>query len=208
MFSMRLSWSILTPFVCNRYPGVASGFEDSKNREPKKNPKAKKSHEQRQRVFWTIRGGYRSLPFKTRVLRQIAPESSAKSLSQKFFGVPFLSLKEAWFRRWRKQRKEVRWTVGHLWSHGGPMILNVFFPYVQTCLMCSKWVSTAGFVTMPSALVYVTMNDDYCHVTLPELGYYCHLAEESDIKTASTKAQNFRVCEHLRLQTLFVDSRL
>ena len=64
--------------------------------EPKKNPKAKKPHEQRQRIFWTIRGAYRSLPIKTRVLRQIAPESSpessAKSLSQKFFGVPFLSL--------------------------------------------------------------------------------------------------------------------
>ena len=39
----------------------------------------------------------RALPSKTRVLRQITPESSpersAKSLSQKFFGVPFLSLK-------------------------------------------------------------------------------------------------------------------
>ena len=37
------------------------------------------------------------LPIKARVLRQIAPESSpessAKSLSQKFFGVPFLSLR-------------------------------------------------------------------------------------------------------------------
>ena len=37
-----------------------------------------------------------ALPNKTRVLRQFAPESSpkssAKSLSQKFFGVPFLSL--------------------------------------------------------------------------------------------------------------------
>ena len=59
---------------------------------PKRNPKAKKSHEQYQRIFWTIRGHY---PNKTRVLRQIAaetsPESSAKSLSHKFFGLPFLS---------------------------------------------------------------------------------------------------------------------
>ena len=36
------------------------------SQEPKKNPKAKKSHEQRQRIFWTIRGAYRSLPIKTR----------------------------------------------------------------------------------------------------------------------------------------------
>ena len=51
--------------------------------------KPKKSHEQHQRIFWTIRGGYRSLPSRTRVLRQIAPESSpersAKSLSHSFF---------------------------------------------------------------------------------------------------------------------------
>ena len=32
-----------------------------------------------------------SLPRKTRVLRQIAPERSAKSLSRSFFVVPFLS---------------------------------------------------------------------------------------------------------------------
>ena len=61
----------------------------------KKNPKAKESHDQHQITFSTIQGGYRSLPKKTRVLRQIAPESSpessAKSLSHKFFGVPFLS---------------------------------------------------------------------------------------------------------------------
>ena len=42
--------------------------------------------------------GYQSLPSKTRVLRQIAPESSlersAKSLSHSFFVVPFLSLKK------------------------------------------------------------------------------------------------------------------
>ena len=41
--------------------------------------------------FWTIRGGYRSLSSKTRVLRQIAPESSpersGKSLSHSFFVV-------------------------------------------------------------------------------------------------------------------------
>ena len=40
----------------------------------------------------------RAPPHKTRVLRQISPESSpessAKSLSQKFFGVPFLSLEQ------------------------------------------------------------------------------------------------------------------
>ena len=65
-------------------------LDRDQNQEPKKSPEAKKSHEQHQRIFWTIRGGYRSLPNKTRVLRQIAPESSpessAKSLSQKFFG--------------------------------------------------------------------------------------------------------------------------
>ena len=45
----------------------------------------------------------RALPNKTRDLRQIAPESSpkssVKSLSQKFFGVPFLSLTVIFFRR-------------------------------------------------------------------------------------------------------------
>ena len=65
------------------------------NQEPKRTHKTKKSHEQRQRIFWTIRGGYRPLPSKTRVLRQIAPESSpersAKSLSHSFFVAPFLS---------------------------------------------------------------------------------------------------------------------
>ena len=44
--------------------------------------------------------GYRSLPNKASILRQIAPESSpessAKSLSQKFFGVPFLGCKIPW----------------------------------------------------------------------------------------------------------------
>ena len=78
------------------------GHEGSQNacsivfRRPKRTPKPKNSHEQHQRIFWRIRGGYRSLANKTRVLRQSAPESSAessaKSLSQKFFGVPFLSL--------------------------------------------------------------------------------------------------------------------
>ena len=50
---------------------------------PKKNPKAKKLHEQRQIIFRTIRGGYRSLAIKTRVLRQIAPESSPESFVAK-----------------------------------------------------------------------------------------------------------------------------
>ena len=43
---------------------------------PKRNHKTKESHEQHQRILWTIRGGYWSLPSKTRALRQIAPESS------------------------------------------------------------------------------------------------------------------------------------
>ena len=63
--------------------------------EPQRTHEAKKSHEQHQRIFWTIRRGYRSLPSKTRVSRQITPESSPerspKSLSHGFFVAPFLS---------------------------------------------------------------------------------------------------------------------
>ena len=59
------------------------------NQGPKRTHKAKNSREQHQRIFWTIRGGYRSLSSKTRVLRQItpasSPERSAKSLSHSFF---------------------------------------------------------------------------------------------------------------------------
>ena len=84
------------PSLIASFPGELRGPHWGLFQEPKRNPKAKKSHEQRQRSFWTIRGGYRSLPIKTRVFRQItpesSPESSAKSLSQKFFGVHFLSL--------------------------------------------------------------------------------------------------------------------
>ena len=62
---------------------------------PKRTHKAKYSREQHPRIFRTIRGGYRSLSSKTRVVRQIAPESSpersAKSLSHSFFVVPCLS---------------------------------------------------------------------------------------------------------------------
>ena len=68
----------------------------SKSQQPKRTHKTKKSHEH-QRVFWTPRGGYQSLPSKTRVLKQIAPESSpersAKFLSHSFFVVPFLPRK-------------------------------------------------------------------------------------------------------------------
>ena len=63
------------------------------SQEPKRTRKAKKSHEQHQIIFWTTLTG--TLPNKTRVSRQIAPECSlersAKSLSHSFFVVPFLS---------------------------------------------------------------------------------------------------------------------
>ena len=59
----------------------------------KRTPKARETHEQYQRISEQFEGTTRK---KTRVLRQITPESSSesseKSLSQKFFGVPFLSL--------------------------------------------------------------------------------------------------------------------
>ena len=71
-------------------------FQQRRKSGAKKDPQStKKSHEQHQRIFWTIWGHY-SLTIKQgpRVLRQIAPESSpessAKSLLQKFLGVPFL----------------------------------------------------------------------------------------------------------------------
>ena len=65
------------------------------------NSRAKKEP-QSQKVARTVPKKFlnhsRALPNKTRVLRQItresSPESSAKSLSHKFFGVPFLSLND------------------------------------------------------------------------------------------------------------------
>ena len=62
----------------------------------KKEPQSQKIARTAPKNFLNNSRGYRSLPIKTRALRQIAPESSpessAKSLSQKFFGVPFLCL--------------------------------------------------------------------------------------------------------------------
>ena len=51
-----------------------------KNQEPKRTRKTQKSHEKHQRIFWIIRGGYWSLPSKTRALRQITPESSSENV--------------------------------------------------------------------------------------------------------------------------------
>ena len=63
-------------------------------REPKEEPQSQKIARTAPKNFLN---NSRALPNKTRVLRQIAPEtspkSSAKSFSHKFFGVPFLSLK-------------------------------------------------------------------------------------------------------------------
>ena len=62
-------------------------------RAPKKEPQSQKIAQTAPKNFLS---NSRALPNKTRVLRQLAPESSpessAKSLSQKLFGVPFLSL--------------------------------------------------------------------------------------------------------------------
>ena len=60
------------------------------SREPQKNLKADRSHEETKEFPEQFEG---NIPNKTKVLRQIAPESSPESsvpsLSQKFFGVPF-----------------------------------------------------------------------------------------------------------------------
>ena len=55
--------------------------------EAEEEPQSQKtSHEQHQRIFWTIRGAYRSLPSKTRLFApESSPERSAKSLSHCFF---------------------------------------------------------------------------------------------------------------------------
>ena len=70
---------------------------DAMVREPKKDPQNQQNRTNNAKEFSEqFEGATGPLPIKTRVLRQIAPESSpessAKSLSQKFFGVPFLSL--------------------------------------------------------------------------------------------------------------------
>ena len=105
-FAVRSCWGFLHmrcwmlaaehPKKVSRKPSQAFWPGVSKSpHAPKRTHKAKKLHEQHQRTFWTIRGGYRSFSSKTWVLRQIAPESSperlAKSLSHSFFVVPFLS---------------------------------------------------------------------------------------------------------------------
>ena len=65
----------------------------------KKEPQSQKNRTNRPKNFLNNSG---ALPNKTRDFRQIAPESSpeslAKSVSHKFFGVPFPSLMQAgWF---------------------------------------------------------------------------------------------------------------
>ena len=56
----KFMWvSFWRSFPGNEAHQLCSGAQ---TQEPKKNPKAQKSHEQHQRIFWTIRGGYRSLP--------------------------------------------------------------------------------------------------------------------------------------------------
>ena len=61
----------------------------------KKDPQSQKIARTAPKNFLNNSRGYWSLPSKTRVLRQITPESSpersAKSLSHSFFVVPFLS---------------------------------------------------------------------------------------------------------------------
>ena len=54
-------------------------FDAGYFQEPKK-PKAKKSHEQHQRIFWTIRGGYRSLPHKNKCFEA----NRTRKFTQKF----------------------------------------------------------------------------------------------------------------------------
>ena len=73
-------------------PKVLKRLRINLDQGPKKNPKAQKNARTVPKNSLKNSG---ALPNKTRVLRQItpesSPESSAKSLSQKFFGVPFLS---------------------------------------------------------------------------------------------------------------------
>ena len=66
------------------------GAPRERSQGPKKNPKSQKIA--RDAPKNCLNNSW-ALPSKTRFLRQIAPESSAKSWSHKFFGVPFLSLK-------------------------------------------------------------------------------------------------------------------
>ena len=89
--------SALVPFIgfsCLEQTGLRQQSQFIKT-----SHKAKKSHEQHQRIFWTIRGGCRSVPSKSRVSRQIVPESSpersAKSLSQSFIVLLFCPQQES-----------------------------------------------------------------------------------------------------------------
>ena len=83
-----------------------------------------KKEPQTQKIAQTIPKNFlnnsRALPNKTRVLRQIAPESSpessAKSLSQKFFGVPFLSLIFLVFEVFQDARRSNKENLSACWN--------------------------------------------------------------------------------------------
>ena len=93
--------------------------QDSQHSETKKEPQTPKIARTVPKNFLN---GSRALPNETRVLRlsKSSPKSSAKSLSQKFFGVPFLSLKHVLnqHRRFFPENVMVRKDVGFiLWKY-------------------------------------------------------------------------------------------
>ena len=86
-------WQFPSQFKALFWGGVHFMFQASLIQGQRRAPKSQRTARTAPKNFLN---NSRALPNKTRALRQIAPESSpessAKSLSQKFFGVPLLSL--------------------------------------------------------------------------------------------------------------------
>ena len=97
-----------------------------------------KSHKQHQRIFWTIRGGYRSFPSKTRVFRQIAlevsPKHLAKSLSHWFFVMPF-SVPNCW-ALYTNPSLKLLWMTWLVWT---PKTVPSSTTRWHTCTQRIKW---------------------------------------------------------------------
>ena len=81
-----------TPFKTCANPQI---HNQKLNRANRYENKGKKWYEQHQRIFWTIRGGYRVITQQNKgcEAKESSPERSAKSLSRSFFVLPFLSPK-------------------------------------------------------------------------------------------------------------------
>ena len=88
--------------------------------EPKKNPKATISHERRQRILWTIRGGYRSLSIKTRGFEANRTRKLTRTFGEIFvakvlwgtFSVPNLYFVHEQLGRFQQNSRDIAQVIG------------------------------------------------------------------------------------------------